>query len=187
MTRVLHIWKIGTPRGFYKDPLANHGHDRREPPRQPLETEAGVPRRWTCVNPALWLVVAIPILIAPAVQADPAQDALNLVQPTHFAGAYDHATGAVLLTWQAPGDGAWSYELYRDGSFLAALTDQSYTDAATSQAASYYTLFAYGPNGELLVTSDLVRTTCPPISTWHEDDPPFVGFGIRDECMPIHP
>lgn len=103
------------------------------------------------------------------------------LQPTHLDGTYDAATGAVVLTWQAPGSGEWTYELYRDGTFLAVPTALSYTDTTASAAANHYTLFAHRTNGPVSISSVIIG--CEPVVLQIDYDPPYLRPGIRDECL----
>ena len=72
------------------------------------------------------LCILLLALVAPA-KADPAD---LLAPPSNLQGTYDDLTAQLLPTWDAPGEGSYTYHVYRDHKEIAQTGDLNFTDAS---------------------------------------------------------
>ncbi|MES2154190.1 MAG: hypothetical protein V4510_03555 [bacterium] len=115
--------------------------------------------------------------------------------PRGVSGSYDASRQMLTISWLAPTSGTPdSYNVYRDDALAATTTTTSYSEnLATISGIHYYYVKAVASSVESPQSDTLwvakggggvPGVPCDPLSLAIYTYPPFVAYGIRDECLP---
>ncbi|MES2153916.1 MAG: hypothetical protein V4510_02160 [bacterium] len=115
--------------------------------------------------------------------------------PKQITGSYDASTHTLTISWVADtGTTPDSYNVYRDDAKIGGTTTTSYADNLASLSGLHYYYVKAVTSGVESPQSDTLwllkgggvppSVPCDPLTVSVFTYPPFLAYGVHDECLP---